>query len=488
MAVALFDIEHLVVLNTPPRPGPRELRAAAGRAAPGGGAPQRGGPPRHRRRPSMSMAARLSGGLFAAMLTGVPGWHEARGIVRVLLDRVSGRYFAGDEEIVLSASVGSPSRPPTAHRGGAHPEGRAGGVGGAGERWLDPLLRPVQPPRDRAQPRDHAPAGRRPRPRRAERPLPAAGGGGRLAHRGPRRRCCAGTPRSWAPCRPPSSSPWPRSSGLMVPIGTLGAAHRLRAGPRLGRPGLPPTRMAMNVSLCQLIRGDLPSSWTSAWPRRASSPRCWSWSCPSAACCGPIPDILRQLHAIRAAGRARGGRRLRHRRLRDRLPEAVPARHAQGRPVVHARRVQLVRRRRHHLRHDRHGPPARPARRGRRRRGTGADGPAHRYGCNEYQGFLFSPGRPRRRFGDMLKTRQRDRQDPCRLPVMRAAAMRTRRRAGCLALLAVAAALASRARAASSLRPIASSASRWSRACRRPRCSTCSRTAGASSGSAPRTG
>ena len=40
------------------------------------------------------------------MLTGVPGWHEARGIVRLLLDRVSGRYFAGDEEIFLSASVG----------------------------------------------------------------------------------------------------------------------------------------------------------------------------------------------------------------------------------------------------------------------------------------------------------------------------------------------------------------------------------------------
>ena len=46
------------------------------------------------------------GGLFAAMFTGVPGWHEARAIVRLLLDRISGRYFAMDEEIFLSASVG----------------------------------------------------------------------------------------------------------------------------------------------------------------------------------------------------------------------------------------------------------------------------------------------------------------------------------------------------------------------------------------------
>ena len=54
----------------------------------------------------MSMAARIGGGLFAAMLTGLPGWQEAEGHRRLLLDRLSGRYFAGDEEIVLSTSVG----------------------------------------------------------------------------------------------------------------------------------------------------------------------------------------------------------------------------------------------------------------------------------------------------------------------------------------------------------------------------------------------
>ena len=54
----------------------------------------------------MSMAARVGGGLFAAMLTGLPGWQEAKATVRLLLDRLSGRYFAGDEEIVLSTSVG----------------------------------------------------------------------------------------------------------------------------------------------------------------------------------------------------------------------------------------------------------------------------------------------------------------------------------------------------------------------------------------------
>ena len=43
---------------------------------------------------------------IAALLTGLPGWQEAKTTVRLLLDRLSGRYFAGDEEIVLSTSVG----------------------------------------------------------------------------------------------------------------------------------------------------------------------------------------------------------------------------------------------------------------------------------------------------------------------------------------------------------------------------------------------
>ena len=33
--------------------------------------------------PSMSMAARVGGGLFAAMLTGLPGWQEAKTTVRL---------------------------------------------------------------------------------------------------------------------------------------------------------------------------------------------------------------------------------------------------------------------------------------------------------------------------------------------------------------------------------------------------------------------
>src|SRR5207245_1408009 len=105
VAVALFDIEHLVLINsrlgraransvlqqvaqrlTAGLRSEEVLRAAAG--------------------PSMSMSARVGGGLFAAMLTGLPGWPEAKAIVRLLVDRLSGRYFAGDEEIVISTSAG----------------------------------------------------------------------------------------------------------------------------------------------------------------------------------------------------------------------------------------------------------------------------------------------------------------------------------------------------------------------------------------------
>ena len=40
------------------------------------------------------------------MLTALPRWEEARAAVSLLLDRVSGRYLAGGEEVFLSASAG----------------------------------------------------------------------------------------------------------------------------------------------------------------------------------------------------------------------------------------------------------------------------------------------------------------------------------------------------------------------------------------------
>ena len=105
VAVALFDIEHLVKLNT--RLGRSRANSVLQQVAQRLVAVLRSEEMRRSGAgPSMSMAARLGGGLFAVMLTGLPGGPEAKATVRLLLDRLSGRYFAGDEEIVLSMSVG----------------------------------------------------------------------------------------------------------------------------------------------------------------------------------------------------------------------------------------------------------------------------------------------------------------------------------------------------------------------------------------------
>ena len=105
VAVALFDIEHLVKLNS--RLGRARANSVLQQVAQRLVAVLRSEEMRRSGAgPSMSMAARLGGGLFAVMLTGLPGGPEAKAAVRLLLDRLSGRYFAGDEEIVLSMSVG----------------------------------------------------------------------------------------------------------------------------------------------------------------------------------------------------------------------------------------------------------------------------------------------------------------------------------------------------------------------------------------------
>ncbi len=161
--------------------------------------------------PSMSMAARLGGGLFAVMLTGLPGGPEAKAAVRLLLDRLSGRYVAGDEEIVLSTERRHRTRPRRrADRGVAAPEGGAGGPRGAGERGCDPLLPAVLSPHDGAEPGHHAPAPQRARPRRAPAPLPAVRRRVRAARPRRARRSSAGSAPSSARFRRRSSSPWPK--------------------------------------------------------------------------------------------------------------------------------------------------------------------------------------------------------------------------------------------------------------------------------------
>ena len=264
----------------PARPRPRQLRPPAGRPEAGRRPPVRGSAARDQCRSlDVDGGADRGRAVRGAASPESPGWHEARAIVRLLLDRVSGRYFAMDEEIVLSASVGVAMAPADGLTvRSAHAEGGAGRVRGGGERGRHPLLRPVHAPGHPAQPRHHAAARGRAQPRRAGRPLPAPGGGPGLADHRRRGAAALGIARAGhhpaRRIRPPGRGAGPHGAHR-----DLGAEDGLRAGALLDRPRPARRRASRSTSRCASSSAATSPRWSpTACRRRASKPRSWSWS------------------------------------------------------------------------------------------------------------------------------------------------------------------------------------------------------------------
>ncbi len=248
------------------------------------------------------MAARLGGGLFAALLTGVPGWHEARAIVRLLLDRVSGRYFAMDEEIVLSASVGvamAPADGLTAEALIQKAELAASEAveSGGAIRCYGQSTRRVSE-RSRAITRQLANALARGEMSVHYQPLVE----------GPDSRITAAEAllRWESPelgsIPPAEFVPLAEELGLMVPIGTWvlrTACAQVRTW--IDR-GLPAARIAVNVSLCQLVRGDFAQVVAECLQETGIDASLLELELSERGVLRSDPDILRQLHAIRKLG------------------------------------------------------------------------------------------------------------------------------------------------------------------------------------------
>ena len=302
VAVALFDIEHLVVLNT--RLGRSRANSVLQQVA------QRlviglrsedvlrttaSGP-------SMTMAARLGGGLFAALLTGISGRDEARAIVRVLLDRISGRYFAMDEDVVLSASVGVALAPPD----GLTAEALIQKAELAACEALESggSIRSYDQSSHRVTERSRA----------ITRQLTNVMARGELALHyqplvmGPDSRITAAEAllRWESPelgsIPPAEFVPLAEEMGLMVPIGTWvlkTACAQVRTW--IDR-GLPPARIAVNVSLCQLVRGDFAQVVADCLRETGIDASLLELELSERGVLRSDPEILRQLHAIRKLG------------------------------------------------------------------------------------------------------------------------------------------------------------------------------------------
>ena len=302
VVVALFDIEHLVVLNS--RLGRARansvLQQVAQRLVAGLrseevlGSTSAG--------PSMSMAARLGGGLFAAMFTGVPGWQEARAIVRLLLDRVSGRYFAMDEEIVLSASVGvamAPADGLTAEMliqkaelaaSEAVESGGAIRCYGQSTRRVTERSRAITRQLSHALARGELAVHYQPLVEGADSRITAAEA--LLRWESPE----LGT------VPPAEFVPLAEELGLMVPIGTWVLKTALAQVREWIDRGLPPARIAVNVSLCQLVRGDFAQVVADCLQETHIDASLLELELSERGVLRSDPEILRQLHAIRKLG------------------------------------------------------------------------------------------------------------------------------------------------------------------------------------------
>ena len=301
VAIALFDIEHLVVVNS--RLGRARANSVLQQVAQRLIAGLRSEEVlRSAAGPSMSMAARVGAGLFAAMLTGLPGWQDAKSTVRLLLDRLSGRYFAGDEEIVLSTSVGvalAPADGLTAEALIQKAELAAADAveSGGAIRFYGQSSRRVTE-----------------RSRVITRLLATALGRGEFqVHyqplvEGPDSHICAAeallrweSPELGA-VGPSEFVPIAEELGLMVPIGSWvlrTACAQVRSWTDLG---LPPARIAVNVSLCQLVRGDLAQVVRECLEETGVDPSLLELELSERGVLRSDPDILRQLHAIRNQG------------------------------------------------------------------------------------------------------------------------------------------------------------------------------------------
>src|SRR3989442_6747258 len=205
----------------------------------------------------MSMAARIGGGLFAAMLTGLPGWLETKAAVRLLLDRISGRYFAGEEEISLTASVGVAVAP---------------GDGLTAEAMIQKAeLAACEAVETGAAIRFYGQSSHQvtERSRAITRLLPNALARGEfklhyqpLVEDSAVRVSAAEALLRWdspelGSVSPSEFVPLAEEAALMVGIGSWVLRTAWRQVKAWQDQGLPPTRIAVNVSLCQLVPGHL---------------------------------------------------------------------------------------------------------------------------------------------------------------------------------------------------------------------------------------
>ncbi len=301
VAVALFEIEHLVLLNS--RLGRARVNSALQQVAQRLTRALRSDQVlRAMARPALSMAARVGPGLFAAVLTGLPGVAEAKAALRFLLDELSGRYLAGDEEIVLATSVGVALAPQDGLAADALLQkaelAASEAVDSGGAIRFCPQIGQRLTERSRAITRLLPKALARGELRLDYQPVvgddsPRISSGEALLR---------WRSQELGDVPPSEFVPLAEETGLMVPIGSWvlrSACQQLRAWQAAG---LTPARLSVNVSLCQLVRGDLADVVRQTLTETGVDAGLVELELSERGVLRADPEILKQMYAIRALG------------------------------------------------------------------------------------------------------------------------------------------------------------------------------------------
>jgi predicted signal transduction protein with EAL and GGDEF domain len=122
--------------------------------------------------------------------------------------------------------------------------------------------------------------------------------------------------------------------GLIVPAGDVGDRRGVRAAARVDRRRPAPVPVAVNVSAKQFLQPGLALSIERALYRHRVDPALLEVEITESDAMRNPENVAGTLTRLRERGIPRGDRRFRHRLLEPRLPEALPGRRAQARPLV----------------------------------------------------------------------------------------------------------------------------------------------------------
>lgn len=255
------------------------------------------------RRPGLSLAVRVGGDQFALMLTDAVGSEFLSSLAQALLDALSQPFSAGDTEVYLTASVGIAVAPAdltdpgellqhaetasyeAQRRGGGQFHFYSASLNGAADYKLG-MDRRLRTALDRNELSLHY------QPVVASESRRVLGVEALLRWQDP-----AG---GWIP--PGEFVPVAEETGLMTAIGAWVLGNACRQLKSWIDAGLPPIRMAVNVSRCQLERGDLASEVERVLGETGLDPDLLELELSERGALRSEPGIVSQMNRLKALG------------------------------------------------------------------------------------------------------------------------------------------------------------------------------------------